>query len=110
MKRVTTIDANAYAVHLYVIKLFIALVSKVTDTPSDVVENGIIRGYLRGSDFISDDMVGIMDELLGEDMGRTLQISATDDTATFEQAIEQADIRVESGVYVRLLDELLGSE
>lgn len=91
-----TFQKSAYASYIYALKLFTLLVSKGSGVPPDVVENAIIRGYLRGSEFISDETEAELDKLLGEGMGLFLRNTAEDDNSLddFIKALDAGDIRL----------------
>ncbi len=104
-------NGSAYARDVYTVKCYIALIAAATGVPRDVVENGVIRSYLRGSDLVSDDMLSLMDEFLGEDMGLFLQTMSenNDSTIDFENALLQADLKIPDVLLEKLRSELLGT-
>ena len=109
IQQLKKITGSSYSKEVYAAKLYATLLSEATGVPYENVENALVRGYLRGAEFISDEAVTLLDELLGDSMGKFLKTMSENNTSTnpFEDALSQADIKIPPAKALKLLEELV---
>ena len=99
---------NVYAIHIFAVKLYAALVAKAVDVPPDVVESGMMRGYMRGSEFIEDEMLPVLSDLLGSGKGTDLKLAARlGGPKEMVRAMNQIELKVDLKTRQRLVKAYL---